>query len=193
MPLPDDSAAESAKGSHRYVVLIRINTATPLRIATCSYLFITTADDDLDPSATYLGYGLLGGLGAFQQLVGGVAEQYSITLSGADAVPQSYVDDDDSDIIGSEVNLGIVFQDHEFQTVDKVGWLWTGTVGPVTSEFSDGAETVSLSCASEFVDRSRAAPLFWSSAGHRSRHPGDAMCDFTTALSEGITITWPVI
>lgn len=189
--LAEAAAIMSRREAPRYAFLLRINTAKPLRLWTGVGDLETDRGDDLDPSQVYSGIGILTGLPAIRQLIGGIAEQLTITMSGVDAIPQSYVDDEDSDIVGAEINIGIVFFDDDWQQVGPSGWIWSGTVGPVTSEFGGGVETVSLSVASEFLDRSRASPRFWSNAGHQSRHPGDTMCQFTAALSEGTTIKWP--
>lgn len=189
--LAEAAAIMSRREAPRYAFLLRINTGEPLRLWTGVGDVETDPDDDLDPSQVYAGIGILTGLPAIRQLVGGIAEQLTITMSGVDAIPQSYVDDDGSDIVGAEINIAIVFFDDDWQQVGPAGWIWSGTVGPVTSAYDDGVETVSLSVASEFLDRSRAAPRYWSDAGHRVRHPGDDMCSLMAALSAGVTIKWP--
>ncbi len=189
--LPDDLATAAAREFQSYVPLLRINTASPLRLAVGVGLFSTTAGDALDPSAIYRGVGMVGSLPGFRQLVGGTAEKLSIGLSGVDEVPHSYVDDDASDIIGAEVNIGLLYLDSAWQVIGDALWLWSGAVDQVTSEFSGGRETVTLSAGSEFVDRSRAAPRYWSDNGHRARHPSDTFCKMTSRYSEGTTIKWP--
>ena len=119
--LAEAAAIMSRREAPRYAFLLRINTSDPLRLWTGVGDLETDPSDDLDPSQVYSGIGILTGLPAIRQLVGGIAEQLNITMSGVDAIPQNYVDDEDRDIVGSEINIGIVFFDDDWQQAAPCG------------------------------------------------------------------------
>lgn len=189
MPLPSGADVEAAKEKHRYSVLIYIDTATPVRIWTGVGDFETSAGDDLDPSATYRGIGLIGAIPALKQMIGGTAERLDIALSGVDSLTQGFMDDS-SDIRGSHLSIGITFFDADWQAVSKVAWLWTGTVDVVTSSYQQLKRTITLSVGSEFIDRSRGMFTMWSNAAHQGRHPGDRFFE-RTSINNPYPLKWP--
>ncbi len=188
--LPDAARLMSEKEAPRYALLLRIGTATPLRLWTAIGPFMTTADDDLDPSAIYRGVGILRAFDEINQIVDGTAERVNFTFARS-LIPKSWIDEDDSDIEGAAVNVGIVFFDDAWQTVAPVAWFWDGIADVSASQYDDGKEQIVLSVGSADTDRARADYRYWTDASHKTRHPGDNFCKLVAGYNSLRVVKWP--
>ena len=185
----DAASAMTEREALRYSLLVRIGTATPLRIWGGIGDFVTDSDDELDPSATYLGVGILGNVPAMRQLIGGVAERLDFTFSGVDSETQAWLDSG-SDIDGAEVNVGVVFFDDDWSTVAPTAWMWTGIADVASLNYANGKKTVTLSVVSEFFDRQRASLTMWTNAAHQALSPGDRFFDRIARMNLTTSAKW---
>jgi hypothetical protein len=192
-----DAYQMSRREAPRFGLLLHIGTATAFRVGTFIGWLETTADDTLDPSQIYKGVGILTGLPALRQIVDGSAERLDFKFSAAAAVPQSWVDDPESDISGADVNVGLVFFGDDWSMLRQpdgsppVSWLWHGRADVASWVYEGGKESIALSCGSEFTDRGRAGMRFWTQASHQSRHPGDNFCKLVVGYTVTRMVKWP--
>ena len=191
-----NAEAMAAREAPRYGLLIRVGTATPFRVSSVIGYLETTSDDTLDPSQIYKGVGILTGLPAMRQLLGGVAERIEFRFA-VTRVTTGWVDDPDSDINGAPVNVGVVFFSKTWQMVrwlsgaPPVAWVWSGSADVAAWNYDAGKETISLSCGSEFTDRGRAGMNFWTQASHTLRHAADNFCKLVVGYTIARVLKWP--
>ena len=193
-----DAQTMARREAPRYGLLIRIGTVVPFRVATVVGWIETTDDDTLDPGQIYKGMGILTGLPAMRQLIGGTAERIEFRFSAASAIPQAWVDDPDSDINGADINVGIFFLSPDWSQMLRqpngdppVAWMWDGHVDVAAWNYDKGGESITLSCGSDFTDRGRAGLRYWTQSSHQSRHPGDNLCKLVVGYTQTRTLGWP--
>jgi hypothetical protein len=175
---------------HRYAVLIHIDTSTPARFWTGDGYIGLPDDDEFDPGGEYQGIGILTGVPAFRQLVGGTAEQVSVSFSGVDAIPKAWVHDVGSDIVGSILTLGLVFLDDRDQIASPVLWVWAGTSDGPSLRRSGKVKSVALTVGSELIDRARAALIMWTNTDQQARSSGDRFFE-RCSINNPFSKKWP--
>lgn len=190
--MPDYSPARdiAAREASRFAILMRIDLPTPVRLWCGVGDIATRSDDELDPSQTYEGNGVLLSMPPLRSLLGGQAESVQFVFNGADPLPRSWMDDPDIDINGAIINLGRVFFDDAWQAVAPVAWTWTLTAGAPRSVRKGLNCSVVLSALSDGVDRSDVSNLMWTRAGHRSRHPTDSFFDWRARYNRVYRPKW---
>lgn len=140
---------------------------------------------------TYKGVGVLQDIPAVQQLINGLADRLSFTLSGVTPEVLRLAEEDAAEVRGAQVNLGFVRLDGE--TLDPVGsiyWLWEGEadVAPVSRQ--GDVRTIAISVATIHTDRKRPSVDTYSPVVQRRRSPTDAFCDFVPLYNQGSTKKW---
>ena len=188
--LPDLIAAAAAKESQRYVAIVLISAAEPLRLCIGAGLFETTSDDDLDASQTYLGNGMLYALPTFEQLVSGTGARQNIGLRAPRSELQNLRRGGANPVLGAQANIGFLVQDAAFQTIDKALWLGGGVIDQTTSGRSNGANILTLSFGSELIDRSHPGFTMWNNASHQALHSGDRFFE-RTSINNPFSEKWP--
>lgn len=194
--LPDQAAAMSESGAPRYSIFVLIECLSgPVRAWLGVGDYELPADDVDATGGAYQGIGLVGDVPAIRQLIGGAAERVEFTLNGADDATLSLADQDVDEVRNAPVSVGIVFFDADWQAVDDVAWLWSGTADvPSVDRDSSGGEIVrrvSLSVASIFTDRTRPPLAFYTDADQRRRSATDTFCQRVAGYSVESTIKWP--
>lgn len=179
----------------KVVILLRIETAPVIRLATAFGDFPVPANA-LDAGAEiYAGLGAVEAIPVVQQLLNGVADRATFALSGVAAEVAALADADAPDVHGVAVNIGMVLLDADDAITGAVFWLWDGAADRLTASKTmdgQGNEThqVSLSVGTAHIARSRPEFAMWTDAQNQRRHPGD---QFLSLLPTGEKMKrWPI-
>jgi hypothetical protein len=186
----------SATGSApKAVLLLRIEADPVLRLATV-FGAIEIPGNALDAGAqTYRGLGALAsGIPVVQQLLNGVADRASFTLSGVPASVAALLEDEAAAVRGAPVNLGLVKLDDDWQPIGAVLWLWDGTADKISASSSmqegDQVYAVTMSVGTAHATRRRPAFASWTDVQHQRAHPGDLFFNQVPAAEK--QKRWPI-
>jgi hypothetical protein len=162
----------------KVVVLMRIDTPTVIRLSTAFGDFPVPANSLDAGEETYTGLGAVEAIPVVQQLLNGVADRATFTLSGVPAQIAALADADAPNVNGVAVNLGLVKLDADEAITGAVFWLGDFTADKLTaSKGMDGqgneSHQVTLSVGTAHVTRSRPEFAMWTDAQNQRRHPGD--------------------
>lgn len=189
--ISDLVAAKLEKPMRKRALFFYIPAATPIRFWTGFGDYETAATDDLDPEEIYDGAGLLVSAPEISQLRNGTAERLDIVLSGTKSATREYVNNPALSLYGEKIHMGVVYFNDDWTPVDDIAWLWTGTIGPVSSRWSNNTAQVTLSCVTSRARRKAGGARYWTNANHRSRNPTDGLCKRVTLYSIGTQTKWP--
>lgn len=192
--LSEQAEIMSAVGAPRYSILVRFGTAEPIRAwAGIGDLQIPADDLEAEP-ATYLGVGILSGVPALRQLVGGIAERLEFSLSVPSGEIFALADADAASVRNAPVDVGVVFFDSDWSQSD-VAWLWNGTADvPAVSRSGTGlnvTRSITISAGSAFTDRTRPQHTYFTDADQKRRSPTDTFCARVVLYTVNSSIKWP--
>jgi hypothetical protein len=130
---------------------------------------------------------------AVSQLVNGVADQVTFTLSGVSQEILGLVDEEADQVRFASARLGFVPLNEDWQRVGGVLWLWQGLVE--TPEVSQSAATaeqeasraISLTVSTGLTTRRRPKHAYFTDPDQRRRSADDRFCERTPFYSQGAT------
>jgi hypothetical protein len=194
----DAAQAQLAGGNLRPVFFVLFDTSPKIRICTTIGDFPLEADSIDTTGGTYLGFGELQGLPAFEQLINGQASRLEIGLAGT-AVSRDVArlaSEDAETIRNAGFHIGFAALGADLQIASPVAWVWHGEAATVTCSRDDSQDqpirSISASIGSLFTRRRRPGVSFWTDHDQRERSSSDAFCDRVAAYSAGTTKTWPM-
>lgn len=194
--LPEMAEAMSRLEAPRFAAFLLIKLPDQyLRLWTGVGPIEVEADEVDEDGGEYLGVGLINEFPPLRQLIGGLAERIDFSLSGVDDLTLSLADEDASQVREAPVHVGIVFFDRDWQAVDPVSWIWEGTADSTSVSRQAGSgqigQSIRLSVASAFTDRTRPELAFLTDADQRKRSPTDSFCSRVNLYDGEHTVSWP--
>lgn len=174
----------------KQVVLFRIATDPPTRIASSVNPLIIPADIVEAEEARYLGGGALVRVPDLEQLINGTAARAEVTVSGVSAATLALAVEEAAQVKGAKVHIGIAYQDDAWQ-VTEVEWVAVLRADALTISRQSGqggaSRSITLSIGTDFTDRSRSPVAFWTDADQRRRSPTDRFFDQVAQITAGIS------
>ena len=179
-------------------IFFRMDTAPAVRLWAGVGDYRVPADVvETDSMAYYLGAGQLMGLPTVQNLINGVEERVSFTLSGAaiNADVTRLADDEADQIRGVDCSIGIRRYDQFDQPSGPARWVWHGIADSISitqapATIGQGSRAIGLSVAGLFTFRQRPKPAYWTNIDQRRRSADDSFCDNVASLSMDKTKLW---
>lgn len=146
--------------------------------------------------AVYQGLGELHDVPEVQQLINGVAERVTFTVSGVSPNVMELAGAEADEVKGAAVALGVVLFDGAWQQLGPPRWLWRGTADVPALEqqpTDDGGavRTIELSVGSLFTGRRRRGLSYLTDYDQQQRHPGDKFCERTILYAQEVEKVWP--
>lgn len=184
----------------RFGALLRVATDPVIRLWSGQVrdLSIPSGGAETTDGALYQSMGLLTGLPQLSAALNGDAERVEFTVSGAAvtgevaALAQGHA----GDIRNVAVDVGLVLFDANWQPINPLFWLWSGTADSLTVERSGDADnpvrTLKLSAGSVFSGRRRPNLVFFTDIDQRRRAADDVFFDQVAKYSAGTTMVWGV-
>lgn len=149
---------------------------------------------DTDAS-TYTGFGQLTAVPAVQQLINGVADRVTFTLSGVSSEVIQIASGEADSVKNVEVSLGICLFDANWQQLGVPKWLFRGRADflAISQSADDNAITrsVELSVGTLFTSRRRRGLSYLTDYDQQRRSPGDKFCERTLLYSQEVEKVWP--
>lgn len=154
---------------------------------------VETAASEAD--RVYKGIGILQDIPAVQQLINGLADRLTFTLSGVSPEVLRLAEQDADEVRGARVNLGFIRLDADLQPVLPMLWLWEGEadVVPVSrTSQGDGSAIRTIGISVGTMDTNRKRPKFetYTPINQKRRSPTDKFCDFVPLYNAGSTKKW---
>jgi hypothetical protein len=157
-----------------------------------------TALDPVD-GASYAGFGELGNVPGFQQLINGAAERVEFTLSGVSAAVANVATVDDADAVKNRAcALGFAVFGADWQMLGTVHWPFQGVADFLGVNIQGASEpggeslrTIKLSVGNGLTGRKRRGYAYWTDQDNQYRSPGDLFCQFVAKISIVARKVWP--
>jgi hypothetical protein len=180
----------------RVGALVRIATPTVIRIwaGQVRPIAIPAGGAEDTDGAEYLSMGLLTDYPQLSAALNGEADRFDLGVSGvavtgeAAAIAQGSA----ADIRGVAVDFGLVLFDADWQLIDPVFWLGSGTADSLTVQRNPDGQTraLKLSVGNVFTSRRRPNFVFFTDIDQRRRSADDAMFDQVAKLTGGTSKVW---
>jgi hypothetical protein len=155
----------------------------------------------LDPvdGASYAGFGELGNVPAFQQLINGAAERVEFTLSGVSAEVANIATVEDADAVKNRTcALGSAIMDADWQMVGTVHWPFQGvadflgvSIEGASEVGGEAVRVIKLSVGNGLTGRKRRGFAYWTDQDNQRRSPGDLFCQHVAKISMVARKVWP--
>ncbi len=187
------------RGSYNLGVFFRLGV-TPLPILlSLSAQSIPIAMPGLDGSGTvYTGLGQLTAIPALETLVNGIASTVSFSLGGIDPVAASLMLDQNPEVLGAPVTVGIAPMDARWQPAAPIVPLWTGVadflaqgMAPEAKPTQNRTQTLTLTAISGDQSRQVGNNLTLTDATQQMLHPGDTACQRVSRYVQTFITSWP--
>ncbi|WP_020178092.1 hypothetical protein [Methylopila sp. M107] len=199
--LPVDTALENVRGIDAILRVVWKNGAIS-RLTTAIIGVRVPADAvETDEGAFYVGFPGLGQIPALKQVINGLSDSVTFSMSGLSGELAEMFDAEAGLSEGSKVYVGKVHYDHRMRIV-AIRWLWRGEGGEFSLRRSGGGlsegqiapstRTVTLEVATQQITRAGAFLYHWDDPSQQELHPGDKGCERTNLLSLGKNKAWPV-
>ena len=195
----DAELAEMKSGGQNIAAFWRLDVEPDPVLLWLGFGNIVVDHNVFDPDgAEYQGFGDIGNLPAFNQMMNGAAQRVDFTLSGVSGeIGQIALNHDGDKIKGKRVAAGFGIFGPDWNLLGIPHWLATFRADvlkvdqpPVTDD-STPMCTVALSCGSLLTSRRRPQFSYFSSRDQKSRFPGDLACDLVGKYSTGFQKKWP--
>lgn len=149
---------------------------------------------------TYKGFGQLRDVPTVQQLINGLAERVTFTLSGVSADIVAMASAESEIVKGKPVALGISLFGPDWQQLGPVYWLFRGIADYVVlNQASDAGggvpqitRNVQLSVGSLFTGRRRRGASYLTDYDQKSRSPTDKFCERVNLYTNQVSLVWPI-
>ncbi len=175
--------------------MLRIDSDPVIRLWTGTGDLATSADAYDPAGATYNGLGIIVDLPELSQLINGVADRATLTLSGISEKAMAAASANPTGVKNKECAIGIALFDKDWQIIKAPIWLFLGICDfpSVGQQPSDTAliRSMSVSVGTLFTGRRRPLSSYWTDADQQARSPGDRFCERSILLSQLATKTWP--
>lgn len=186
-----DAAIQAQIDGHmiRVSYLMRLSTDPVVRVW-------TGIGDIVIGAETFSGVGLMQEVPAIQSVVNGTAQRIDVSISGVDAEVIELIDQDADGIRFSQVEIGMIFMDDDWQPLSDSLWIWDGEADFVSTDSASNPDfnryrTVTLSIGSLLTGRRRPKLNYFTKVQQRSRSADDAFCDLVSRYSAERAIKWP--
>lgn len=200
MNLSDAELAALESGVVRIGVFFRLDvTPTPLRVW-LGFGAIEPGVNVLDLTGSqYIGFGEIGDVPAFKQLINGAAERVDFVMSGVSQTILQIAAANDADAIkGKPFHVGFAIMGADWQLIGQIRWCANYvadylTINQQVSDSPDAAiiRTITMSCGSTFTGRRRAENSYFSNRDQQARSTGDRFCERTAIYSNNFNKAWP--
>ena len=174
----------------RLAIFLRLETEPVVRFWAGVGDFTLPADAVETAGGTYTGAGELLDIPPVQQLINGLADRVTFTLSGVPAHMMALAEADAEAVRGARVNLGYVKLGEDLQPARATRWVWEGEADAVPLSKVAGVRTIGLSVGTLQTDRTRGSLETYSPVNQRRRSPTDKGCDFVSLYHQGSTQQW---
>lgn len=191
-------SADQLASAKRVGALVRIATPTIIRLhaGLVRNLAVPSGGAEDTDGAEYLSMGLLTDYPQLSAALNGEADRFDLSVSGvavtgeAAAIAQGSA----ADIRGVAVDFGLILFDADWQLIDPVFWLGSGTADSLTVQRNpDGlTRALKLSVGNVFTSRRRPNFVFFTDIDQRRRSSDDAVFDQVSKLYSGATKVWGV-
>ena len=175
----------------RAAVFFRLDSDPIVRVWGGAGDFLVPVGGPETAAVLYTGMGELAELPVVSQLINGVAERVTFSVSGVFPQLLALAKADAGVIAGAACRLGFCVLDAELQRLSPIAWLWRGEADKVTVGSQPGELgpvcTVTLSVGSLFTRRKRPNLDLYTDAQQRLRSPDDAYCSNVASISQGVT------
>lgn len=176
----------------REILLLRMATDPVVRVWSGAGPLAVPTDTVETEDTPYSGLGELLNLPAVEQLINGVSQKVSFTVSGVSAEMLALAQADRATVRGATVWIGTLILDDDLQPVDGVDWEWRGKADTLelasTPNGDDRVRTVTLTVAAADATRTRADLAFFTDADQRRRSPDDLFFNQIASYSAGTTV-----
>lgn len=184
----------------RFGVLLRIASATPIRLWSGQVrdIAVPSGGAETTDGAIYQSHGQLGGLPGLSSALNGDADRIEFAMSGVEITGEvaALATDGAAEIRGVAVDVGLILFDADWQLIEPVFWLWSGTADSLTVSRSGDRDnpirTIKLSAANVFSGRRRPNLSFFTDIDQRRRSSDDAFFDQVAKLYAGTTKVWGI-
>lgn len=196
------NAAELATlegGAVRLGVFFRLDTDPIVRLW-LGFGDIAPGVNAYDPDGVlYQGFGEIGNLPAFKQLINGRAERVEFTVSGVSGeILQIASGGAPFEVKGKRVAFGFALMDATWTMLGPVKWCanYTADYLSIEQALTEDAgqpivRAIKLSCGSMLTARRRPALSYFSDQDQQARSPGDRFCERTPIYCTGFNKAWP--
>lgn len=180
-------------GSRR-ALAFRLASASPLRYWTGIGEIEAPMRSVAIDGEIYLGGGRWSSLPQLRQLINGVADRASFTLSGLDEGAVAQIAATAAPIDGVALHVGFVLFDGGWQPVTPIIPYARLTADYVAAKYEAGdppSAQIILSC--HYGDAAQARPTltYYTPAHQRLRDPTDMSCSHVFTYQAGHTVAWP--
>jgi hypothetical protein len=192
-------SVDDLASAKRLGVLLRIATSPdPIRLWSGQVrdLVIPSGGAETTANAVYQSHGQLGQLPNLGAALNGEAERIDFAMSGAAITGEiaALATDNAAEIRGVAVDVGLVLFDADWQLIDPVFWLWSGTADSLTVERGGSADaptrTLKLSAGNVFTGRKRQNLSFFTAIDQQRRSADDEFFSEVAKLQQGTTKVW---
>jgi hypothetical protein len=149
--------------------------------------------------AEYVGFGEIGAVPNFKQLINGAAERVDFTISGVSGPVLAIASGGNSQQVkGKRVAVGFAMMDEDWSLLGPVKWSanytadYLGISQAVTGDPKNPiVRTLTLSCGSLFTGRRRPNFSYFTDRDQQNRYPGDQFCERTPIYANNFNKSWP--
>lgn len=196
-------------GAPRRGLFMRLETAPVIR-AWLGVGKIEPGVNVLDTvGASYLGFGELLDMPAFQTFCDGSAERLAFSIPGIPptlfATVAPLMSEQQVEVAGKPISVGYALLDYDWQPLGAIRWTWDGTAGVLraTKPVIEDAEspeswTIQLSAGSTFTGRRRPSRSYFTQQDQGPRslvlspaEPEDQFCNRTVLYTRDTKKKWP--
>lgn len=152
-----------------------------------------------DPTgASYLGFGELRNVPAFNQLVNGKAARIEFSISGVSGDVLGIASGGDAEQVkGKPVAVGFAVMGEDWGLLGDLHWCAALTADRLSisqnadDAWGDVTRSVTLSCGTLMTSRRRPSLSYLTNQDQTARFTGDRFCERTPRYATGFNKTWP--
>lgn len=182
----------------RIGALVRIGTPTIIRVwaGQVRTIAIPSGGAEDTDGAAYLSMGLLTDYPQLSAAMNGEMDRFDLFVSGAAITGEiaALAQSNAADIRGATVDFGFILFDEDWQLIDPVFWMGSGTADSLSVQRSPDGTTrkLALSVGNVFTGRRRPNNVFFTDIDQKRRSPDDNFFSETSKLYSGATKVWGV-
>lgn len=191
-------SVDQLAAAKRVGALVRIATPTIMRLwaGQVRDIAIPSGGAETTDGAIYQSMGLLTDFPQLSAALNGDADRFELSVSGVAitgevaAIAQSSA----ADIRGVSVDFGLILFDADWQLIEPVFWLGSGTADSLSVQRSPDGQTrkLSLSIGNVFTGRRRPNIVFFTPIDQARRSADDTFFSEVPKLQTGSTKVWGV-
>jgi hypothetical protein len=194
-----DATLQAFRGSYNLGVFFRLGLTPQPILLSLSAQSIPIAMPNLDAAGSvYTGLGRIGTMPALETLINGTASTVSFALGGLDPRALGLMLDQNPEVLGTPVSIGIAPMDVRWQPAAPVALLWSGVADfvaesmPATSDPTvNRVQTLTLTALSGDQARQLGNNLTLTDATQQMLYPGDTACSRVSRYVATYIVSWP--